>query len=211
MIAKKYFSALIILLTLLGLYKEQVPAQNQEIELQFVDSATVSQETEEVIEAIKQQLEALGVENIEVRQTAGILKIAYYSDENVAEIKKILATEGFGLDCKSEEIPTNKKPIKFQDYGIADSFKIDIYELQTVSNPYTGIHGKYILALQKNSDKSPNSNPNSYANTNSFHTREFKTIISLAYTESTYIAIPKENVSYEIPDVRAGPFSAMRS
>jgi hypothetical protein len=211
MIAKKYFSALIIMITLLGFYKEQLPTPNQQIELQFTGQTTVPEEGGEVIEAIKLQLEALGVENIQVRQSDGILKIAYYSDENVAEIKKILATEGFDSDSKSEEIPTNKKPIKFQDYGIVDSFKIDIYELQIASNPFSGIHGKYILALQKNSDKSPDTNPNSFANANSFLTGEFKTIISLAYTESTYIAIPKENISYEIPDVRAGPFSAMRS
>ena len=192
---------------LLGFYKEQVPAPNQQIELQFVDQATILEESDEVIEAIKVQLEALGVENIQVRQTDGTLKIAYYSDENVAEIKKILATEGFD----SEENSTGKKAVKFQDYGLVDSFKLDVYELQIDSNPFDGIHGKYILALQKNSDKSPDTNPNSFANANSFLAGEFKTIISLAYTESTYIAIPKENISYEIPDVRAGPFSAMRS
>ncbi|MBC8756089.1 hypothetical protein H2O64_15535 [Kordia sp. YSTF-M3] len=209
MIAKKYFSALIILITLLGFYKKQSPAPNQEIELQFADQTTVLAETDEVIEAITAQLEALGVENIQVRQTAGILKIAYYSDENVAEIKKILAEEGFESEDKSEEIPTNKKAVTFQEYGIVDSFKIDVYELQTVSNPYTAIHGKYILALHKDYDKSPS--PNSSANTSSFLTGEIKTTIALAYTESSYTAIPKENISYEIPDVRAGPFTTMHS
>jgi len=207
MIAKKYFSALIILIVLLGFYKEQTLAPNQEIELRFADQTTVLEESDDVIEAIKSQLEALGVENIQVRQTAGTLKIAYYSDENVAEIKKVLATEGFD----SKENPTGEKTVKFQDYGLVDSFKLDVYELQADSNPSNGIHGKYILGLQKNSDKSPDTNPNSFANANSFLSGEFKTILALAYTESTYVAIPKENISYEIPDVRAGPFTAMRS
>ncbi len=207
MIAKKYVSALIILITLLGFYKKQSPAPNQEIELQFADQTTVFNETAEVIAAIKQQLAVLGVENIQVRQTAGTLKIAYYSDENVAEIKKILAAEGF----TSEEIPTDNKAINFQELATADSFKIEVYELQTASNPYAAIHGKYILALQKDYDKSPNPNPNSFANTSSFYIGEIKTTIALAYTASSYTAIPKENSSYETPDVRAGPFTTKHS
>jgi len=211
MIAKKYFSALIVLITLLGFYKKQSPAPNQEIELQFENQTTVLNETEDVIQAIKQQLEVLGVENIQVRHTEKTLKIAYYSDENVAKIKKILAAEGFTSNHPSEEIPTNHKAVKFQEYATTDHFKIEIYELQTASNPYAAIHGKYILALQKDYDKSPNSNPNSFANTSSFYLGEIKTVIALAYTESSYTAIPKEHIPHEIPDVRAGPSTTILS
>ena len=206
MIAKKYISALIILLTLLGFSKKPAPAPNQEIELQFADQATVIENTDDLIQAIKKQLEALGVTSIQVRQQEeGILKISYYSDENVAEIKRILSTNGI----TSEEIPGSEKAVTFQDGGNLESYKIDVYELQTASNSYAGIHGKYILALQKDYDKAPS--PNSFANANSFQAAAHKVTIALAYTESTYTAIPKENISYEIPDVRAGPTFAMHS
>ncbi|QHI36326.1 hypothetical protein IMCC3317_16880 [Kordia antarctica] len=208
MIAKKYFSALIIFITLLGFYQKQIPAPNQQIELQFTDQAALFEETEEVILAIKKQLEALGVENIQVKQQGGTLKIAYFSTEKITEIKKILSEEGFASNSKSQEIPS-KNALQFHEYENADSYKIAVYELQTDFNPYVGTHGKYILSLQKDSDKSPNPNP--FANANSFHTGEINITIALAYTESSYTAIHIENTSYEIPDVRAGPFAAMHS
>ncbi|WP_298422918.1 hypothetical protein [uncultured Kordia sp.] len=211
MIAKRYFSALIILITLLGFYKKQNPAPNQEIELQFVDQEVVVEDTEDIIQAIKQQLEALGISDIQVReQENGILKIAYYSDAAVADIKSILSSKGITSERHSENIPTNNKVVKIQDHGNVDTFKLDVYEIQTTSNPYADIHGKYVLALQKDYDKSPPS-PNSFGNTSSYITGEFKTTIALAYTESTYTTILKENISYEIPDVRAGPTSSLHS
>jgi len=210
MLAKKYFSALIILITLLGFYKKQNPAPNQEIELQFVDQELVVEDTEDVIKAIKQQLQALGITEIQVRtQENGILKIAYYSEADVADIKKVLSSKGIASEGESNEIPTNKKVVTFQHAGNVDTFKLDVYELQTTSNPYVGTHGKYILAFQKEYDKAPS--PNSFGNTDSFLTGELKTTIELAYTESTYTTILKENISYEIPDVRAGPTSVVHS
>ncbi len=209
MIAKRYFSALIILITLLGFYKKQNPVPNQEIELQFVDQEVVVEDTKDVIQAIKQQLKAFGITDIQVReQENGVLKIAYYSETAVADIKKILSN-GIASNGKSNKIPTDKKVFKFHDQGNLDTFKLDVYELQTATNPYIGVHGKYILVLQKEYDKAPS--PNSFGNTNSYLSGEFKTTIALAYTESTYTTILKENISYEIPDVRAGPSSSLLS
>lgn len=207
MIAKRYFSAFIILILLLGFYKKQNPVPNQEIELQFVSQEVVDEDTEDIIKAIKLQLEAFGVTDIQVReQENGILKIAYYSETAVADIKKILSSEGITSKGEPNQIPTNKKVVKFQDYGNVDTFKLDVYEIQTTSGPYVGIHGKYILTLQKEYDKAPS--PNSFGNVNSYLAREFQTTIAFAYTESTYTTILKENISYEIPDVRAGPISS---
>lgn len=210
MIAKRYFTALVILITLLGFYSKQNPVPNQEIELQFVDQEVVIEDTEDVIEAIKEQLVAFGITDIQVReQENGVLKIAYYSETAVADIKKILSSNGIASNGESNNVPTDKKVFKFHDQGHLDTFKLDVYELQTASNPYIGVHGKYILALQKEYDKSPS--PNSFGNTNSYFSGEFKTTIALAYTESTYTTILKENISYEIPDVRAGPISSLHS
>lgn len=210
MIAKRYFSAFIILILLLGFYKKQNPAPNQEIELQFVSQEVVDEGTEDIIKAIKLELEAFGITEIQVReQEEGVLKIAYYSETAVADIKKILFSEGIVSKGSSSKIPTNKRVVKFQNYGNVDTFKLDVYEIQTVSSPYSGIHGKYILALQKEYDKAPS--PNSFGNVNSYLTREFQTTITFAYTESTYTTILKENISYEIPDVRAGPISSLYS
>lgn len=208
MFAKRYLSAFIILLTLLGFYKEQTPTPNQEIELQFTKT-TFLQETEDVIDTIKKQLQALGVTNIQVRQTGDALKIAYYSDENVAVIKELLLEENNTTKDESSKNTDDDKTVVFQEYATVDGYKLDVYELHTTSNLYTGVQGKFILSLEKDYDKSPS--PNSFANANSFSAGALQHTIALAYTESTYTTILKENTSYEIPDVRAGPFAAMHS
>ncbi|MCH2195955.1 hypothetical protein [Kordia sp.] len=209
MIAKKYFSALIIFLVLLGYYQEQAPVPNQEIELQFSQNEVVSEETEDVILAIKEQLESLGVTNIQVRQLANnTLAIAYYSDENVAVIKEFLIEKGFASK-KLPKTPTEETG-SHEIFANADSYKLDIYELQTTSDSYLGTHGKYILDLQKEYDKSPTSS--SFANANSFITGDFDVnSLVLTYSESDYTVTFKENISYEIPDVRAGPFTIILS
>ncbi|MFK7746795.1 MAG: hypothetical protein AB8B65_00245 [Kordia sp.] len=211
MIAKKYFSALILFITLLGFYQEQTPVPNQQIELQFSGSATVSSNTEEVIEAIKLQLEDLGVANIQVRKQAdNTLTIAYYSNENAASVKKLLIEKGIASKDKFPASPTENNTVNYQEFASLDSYELDVYELQTTSDSFDGTHGKYILDLQKEYDKSPT--PNSFAKANSLITGDFNTsLIARMYTESGYTTILKENISYEIPDVRAGPFTTTLS
>jgi citrate lyase gamma subunit len=211
MFAKRYISAFIILLTLLGFYKEQTPAPNQEIDLQFTDSIVLSQETEEVIEAIKQELQTLGVTNIQVRQhSSKALKIAYYSQEDVAAIKEILIAKGFTSDKETPQLPSEETSKVFQTYANIDQYKLDVYELQTASDIFIGVHGKYILDLEKEYDKSPTTN--SFANTNANYTGDAQIILlQLTYTTSNYTSILTETISYEIPDVRAGPVSSTLS
>ncbi len=212
MIAKKCFSALIILITLFGFYKEQTPAPNQEIELQFAEREAVAQDATIVIQAIKQQLQDFGVENIQVRErTAQTLKIAYFSEDAVATIKEFLVEKGWLANDESPTIPTEEQQVYLQAYANVDHCKIDIYELQSTADSYFGgTHGKYILDLHKEYDKSPT--PNSFANTNSFITGDHHTLaIECTYTTSGYTVIHKENIAYEIPDVRAGPFSTTLS
>ncbi|PTX61178.1 hypothetical protein C8N46_105335 [Kordia periserrulae] len=208
MIAKKYFSAFIILLVLFGFYQEQTPAPNQEIELQFAENAAVSSETVEVIQAIKEQLRSLGVEYIQVRAQGQTLKISYFSQENVAAIKEVLLAKGFLATDTIPVIPTedNHENGTLQTYADVDTYKIDVYELQSAGDSFNGVHGKYILELHKEYDKSPT--PNSFANTSVFFTGAIDTTtFELTYTISAYTTIPKENNTHEIPDVRAGPFS----
>lgn len=206
MIAKKYFSALLILIVLSGFYKEQTPAPNQEIELQFADTAVVAQDASEVIQAIKLQLTTLGVENIQVREhTTQTLKIAYFSQEKVAAVKELLIEKGLLAKDELPTIPTDDKSVYFQAYANVDSYKIDIYEIQSTSDSYVGTHGKYILDLHKEYDKSPTSN--SFANASVFFTGNYQAVaIEYSYMIADYKVIVDENISYEIPDVRAGPF-----
>lgn len=211
MIAKRYFTALVILLVFLGAYTKQYPAPNQEISLQFVDKKEVSDNADDLITAIKTTLQSVGVTEIQVReQDNGTLKITYYSDADVAVIKKVLSSIGVESEKDSNSIPTDKKVVAFKDAGSADIFKLDVYEIQTATNAFAGAHGKYILSFQKEYDKAPTS-PSASGNTSAYHSSEQKITITLVYSESVYKPILKETISYEIPDVRAGPTSLVHS
>ncbi|AXG72309.1 hypothetical protein KORDIASMS9_04580 [Kordia sp. SMS9] len=206
MIAKKCFSALLILTILFGFYKEQTPAPNQEIELQFSDNVAVTQDATLIIQAIKQQLENVGVENIQVRErTAQTLKIAYFSEDAVATIKEFLVEKGLLANDELPTIPAEEQQVYLKAYANVDQYKIDIYELQSTSDSYFGgAHGKYILDLHKEFDKSPT--PNSFAKASSFIEGDYHILaIEFTYTISGDTVIHKEHIAYEIPDVRAGP------
>ena len=161
-----------------------------------------------VILAIKSPLRELGVENIQIKEQGKTLKIAYYSQEKVADIKELLLQKGFSAENTLPVLPTEHKNEHVQSFAKADGYKIDIYELQSTADSFNGAHGKYILELHKEFDKSPS--PNSFANTSAYITGDFNTIpLELSYVTSNYTTIPKENISYEIPDVRAGPFTSL--
>lgn len=211
MIAKRYFSALVILLVFLGFYTKQNPVPNQEISLQFADQQMINGDAEDIIKTIKTTLQSVGVAAIQVRkQENGTLKIAYYSDAKVTAIKKILAAIGIHSNNDSGMIPISKKRIAFQDLENVDAFKLDVYEIQTVSNAFVGIHGKYILSLQKEYDKAPTS-PNIFGNTSAYYSTEEKAILVVSFSESVYKSMLKEKLSYETPDVRAGPIVSFYS
>ena len=58
---KWYFGALIIVFTLLGVYQNRISVPNQEIVLQFTDVNITSDEAENTIEIVKEQLQAIGI------------------------------------------------------------------------------------------------------------------------------------------------------
>jgi len=91
---KWYISALIFVLAIVGINLEQVSVPNQEIVLQFIDVEVSLHETQDVIALVKSQLEAVAVDNIKIQDLGnGTLKITYYSDIAVSEIKKIVLGE----------------------------------------------------------------------------------------------------------------------
>jgi len=66
--------------TLLSIHQSQVFIPNQEIVLKFNKEVTFG-ESQHTIAALKEQLQSLGVHNIQlVEENDGALKITYYSD-----------------------------------------------------------------------------------------------------------------------------------
>ena len=90
MMARWCISVLIFSLTLFGVVsQQQILVPNQEIVLQFEDVDLTSKQAENTVAIVKQQLQDLGAENIQVFSLEnGKLKITYFSDSEVASIKE---------------------------------------------------------------------------------------------------------------------------
>ena len=129
---KWYISALVIILAVLGgiASQEQNTIPNQEIVLQFEDVDLTSKQAENTVAIVKQQLQDLGAENIQVFSLEnGKLKITYFSDSEVASIKETFSEESnLTLHLTSQIQDENASRFPFEESNI--SYNLDVYEIQ---------------------------------------------------------------------------------
>ncbi len=194
---KTYLIALITIVTLLGVFQEQFPVSNQEIVLQFSESEVSKKETQSIIALIKQQLYTVGVHYTQVKKDSGKLKISYYSDIDIASIKKI-----FG---QAHQLQFNISKGNRQDKNRpknSNHYDLSIYEIQPNLNLNTNLGlNAYAIDIQTKSNIPLNSlnlfgcktNPKLYT---------IQTITSIIYKSNT---VALYNTLHEIPKVRAGP------
>lgn len=198
-----YISALIIILTLLGSIasEQQDSVPNQELVLQFAGVEVSTQDAQQTIAFVKEQLQTAGVENIQVqKQNDGQLKITYYSDSDVDYIKELLSK-----DCKLELgslSQDDQSNIPSEDDSIA--YNLDVYEIQQ-GDDLSSLEGK--LALESKSENDRLINPNVFVSAEDIDVRELNRIVKVAYKFNRDIAIAINNRSLKIPEVRAGPTS----
>ena len=202
--SKWYISALILILTLFGaISQQQITVPNQEIVLQFTDASITSKDTQNTIAIVKKQLQDIGVSNIQVKETEnGKLKITYYSDADVASIKKTFSKEkNLTLDYTFNN--QNEEPSKRPFDENAISYNLDIYEIQNGNDVEWDLNGTSVVELKSESNRL--SNPNIYAFINAVEITE--NIEKVAYKIHYNIAIAIDNTSHKIPEVRAGPLA----
>lgn len=198
---KRYFSALVIILTLFGLGQQQVSIPNQEIVVQFTDDEVTSNDTHNAIEIVKNQLQSIGANNIHVIQEEnGKLKITYYSDIDIAGIKDLLSQEE---SLKLGYASNNDESSRLPSNDGSNSYNFDVFEIQKPSNSEWDFEGTLVLELKPDGDRF-------------FHPKVFASIdevdveidiTSVAYKLNSNIAIAIDNTSYKIPEVRAGPLA----
>jgi hypothetical protein len=203
--SRRYIGALIIVLTFLGVvYQQQNTIPNQEIVLQFTDAKVTSVDTQNTIALVKEKLQNLGADNIQVKETVeGTLKITYYSTTNVSHIKKSLSEEnslslGYNLnnqDKKSSNLPIENSSI---------SYNLNVYEIQNGNNTDWNFVENTILQIKSDNERL-------------FYPNVFVSIIAsddkeagnykVAYNTFRNIALAIDKASHNIPEVRAGPLS----
>lgn len=200
---KWYFGALIIVFTLLGVYQNRISVPNQEIVLKFTDVNITSDEAENTIEIVKEQLEAIGIDIIWVRELKdGQFKIAYYSTSDVASVKEILSNDknlkiGFtsnNLSDNTSNFPSDKK---------SKTYKLDVYEIHKSTDSESGLDGKYVITLKQ--DYNRFYYPNDVIFNNDIDAKDGNIIAEVAYKVHVSIALAIDNSSGNIPEGRAGP------
>ena len=195
-----YLSTLIIILSLLGgiATKQHNPVPNQEIVLQFANGDVSSVEAKNTIDKLTQQLQLAGVEHIKVGSPQdGQLKITYYSDSDVASIKKLLAEdESLVLEHKGS---TQKIPVK--DPSV--KYNLDVYEIHKGDHTAFDLGGKMAVELKADHDRSFMAHES--LSVEVFNIETVQTDIKVAYKFYKNIALAIDSLSKKIPEVRAGP------
>ncbi len=201
--AKWYFSTLVIALTLLGVCQEQFSVPNQEIVMEFIYEEVSSDEVQDAIAVVKKQLQTLGIDNIQVgKKEDGRLKITYYSDVNVASIKRILSKEK-NLELDYTPYNQDEKHTGFPSDENKNGYNLDVYEIQKGTDGESGLNGTYVAELKHEYDRF--SNPNLYIGKIDSSDRD--QVVKVAYKVRKHVVITIDDMSHHVPDVRAGPTS----
>ena len=200
-----YISALVIILALLGgiASQEQNITPNQEIVLQFTSETVTSDEAQNAIATVKQQLQTVGVHDVQVSQNeSGQLKITYFSNTDIVSIKNILSKEKT-FELNDSGADNNNIPFEIPSKDSSVAYNLDVYEIQNGSDTAFNISGK--LGLENKTDNERLSNTNPYANTKAVDYNYLEQQVKVAYKFHKYSGITIDHKSNKIPEVRAGP------
>lgn len=205
MIARWCISVFVFLLTLFGVVsQQQFVVPNQEIVLQFTDVELTSNEAKQTILIVKEQLEALGVENIQVRtHENGQFKISYYCEKDIASIQKSFSQE-HKLTIDYQTNNPGKASSKLPLDENSTSYNINVYEIHSGTDAGWDFDGTFTLEVEVKSDRflDPNS---SFSAFNPDHNTS-NNIAKLAFKVRRTISIEISEALHSIPEVRAGPF-----
>ncbi|MEP1487106.1 MAG: hypothetical protein ABJK28_01605 [Algibacter sp.] len=200
--ARWCISAIIFILTLFGVVnQQQIALPNQEIVLQFTDVQLSSDAAKNTIARVKGQLQAIGVDNLQVLEGEnGQLKITYYSDADVASIQKTLSREN-NLTLDYSDLNQDRSNLPHEEYDV--SYNLDVFEIQKVNDTYSGEDGKVVLEPKPKNDRIYN--PTFDVSSNDIRVSEKENLVKVAYKIAQQISFEIEEALHSIPEVRAGP------
>ncbi|MCB0445546.1 MAG: hypothetical protein KDC68_07840 [Gelidibacter sp.] len=205
---KWYLSALILVLTFLGICHNQISLPNQEVLVQFNTKEVTAEQSQNAIAAIKQQLQAFGVDNIQVREESnGSLKISYHSAIAVENIKKTLSDdEALALDFTA--LNHHKKNSKYPSKKQSKNYNLDVYELHKHTDNSNSA-GTYVINQKQDYDRF--FNPNIGLHTTEIDFSKTNNVVTSSHKLNKNSVFLIDNTSYIIPEVRAGPSTILNS
>lgn len=188
-------------MTFLGRYLETTVVPNQQIVVEFSDSQITEIETQKAIEAIQLKLQTIGVNDIQVGQDHnGQLKITYYSKADVEQIQTILSSE---QNFKFANNTSDDNPSHLPKKKHLKDYEINISEIQNSNDTNWDFEGVQIVELNHKSDRF---NKLKDSNSSTRATSElYNNLIKVSVKSNNNVALAIDNLSYKIPEVRAGP------
>ncbi|MDN3725474.1 hypothetical protein QRD02_13880 [Aequorivita sp. SDUM287046] len=199
-----YIPILTIALAFFATSREQATLPNQEIVVQFGANAVSDEDAQRAVAEITNQLEAIGVAEIQVSQLLhGKLKVTYYSTIDVAVIKNLFYKQNkINLDEALFAKRNHSPESPFGD-DHSKTYRLDVIQIQKNYGSDFGFHG---LPVELKSAK------DQYLNqvislVNDTHFGFKQNFESVAYKNYRTIALLIDTSSHKIPEVRAGPVS----
>tara|TARA_R110002049_G_scaffold41385_3_gene124673 strand:- start:16228 stop:16932 length:705 start_codon:yes stop_codon:yes gene_type:complete len=204
MFKKWYVITFLVVLSVLGFVsQEQIAIPNQEIVLQFTDVEITSQDAQSTIAVVKRQLQNLGADNIQVKESNnGKLKITYYSSTDISIIKDTFSKDEI-VDVDYTSQNQNKKTEGFPSGKNSITYNLDVYEIENEADSDWDFNGISVIEFDSKSDRF--FDPNPYFTGSNIGFRIKNNSVKVAYTIHYRIAIVLDKASKSIPEVRAGP------
>lgn len=196
---KPHIYIFILILTFLGVASQQQESVvNQELVLHFADVKITSQEAQNTISTVKDELELLGIDNIQVKsENQDKLIITYYSNVDVASLKKILSEKKhlkLQYPQDNQQVPSGNNQI---------GYDFDIYEINNSHDLDSGFDNCILVEKSQNERYI---DPNTFLTATIMNVRKDNTLKETLHIWK-YIETSISNLSYAFPEVRAGPFA----
>lgn len=201
--AKWYASTLFIILVLFGLTKAPKKALNQQIVLQFVDLQLASKvDHDELLAEIQQKLELLGIEAIEiVEKNQRQISVRYYSELDADTIEQFLTVENQSATSNDGELPKD-----FPKEKESKSYQLVVSDLYTKVDGTFNSKGTFV-SNHKNKDLNKKfAPPVALLFGSTFKTNPDNTV---KIDGKDLIAL--DEFSYQIPEIRAGPYQKINT
>ena len=193
---KWYICTLIVSLTLLSvIQRQQINIPNQEIVIQFQDKALSASNAEISITNIKQRLQEIGVTSVEVVSSEdGLFRIVYYSDTDVNSIKEELSSESLLVFNDTNSSPKDK----------SSNYDFEVFEIKDAKDSKWDFDGHLVDQFNFKSDRS--FQLEFYNSAITLKEKLLDSYNHLALKVNRDITFVSDNTSYNIPEVRAGPY-----
>ena len=196
-----YLGILVFALAFVGISIGKSTNANQEIILKFTALEVTDGETQDVIHFVKSQLQGVATGQIQIKQSSkGTLKITYYSDIDIAVVKKLLFNTN-AFVTQNEGSGSNEQ-IPFSENSDLARYQLDIFEIQTFKN------------LKKNSGAVVESKREGvrffipeFSTFSSQQIKEKEASTHRAYHAFNTIVLAIDNSCCAVPQVRAGPLT----